>query len=76
MDGTESRKTVDLSRKFYSPKEVAELFSVTEQTVRDWIKSGELKSTRLGKGSRAPYRVPEAELQAFAMKRYGDSEDD
>lgn len=64
---------VDLSQKLYTPKEVAEMFSVTTYTVREWIRSGELKATRLGKGQRAPYRVPEKELHAFAIERYGDT---
>lgn len=75
MGNSESGPIVDLTRRMFSPKEIAEMFSVTEYTVREWIKAGELKATRLGSGSRAPIRVPEAELQDFATKRYGDVSD-
>jgi excisionase family DNA binding protein len=54
--------------KLYSTKEVAELFSVTAETVRTWIATGRLKGTQIGGHQ---YRVTRADLIAFAKSHYG-----
>lgn len=47
-------------KDFYTVKEVAELLSVTERTVRDWLEHGEMKGARLrGTG---PWRVASADV--------------
>lgn len=55
--------------RLYSTTQIAELFSVTTETVRDWIKSGKLKGTA-DEGGRA-YRVRRRDLIEFANKKYG-----
>ena len=51
-------------------EEVAGLFRVSEETVRRWIRAGELKVLDLG-GPRAGYRIRRADLAAFTQHRYG-----
>lgn len=53
--------------KLYSTKQIAELFSVTTETVRDWIKDGKLKGAAPGNR----YRVRRGDLIAFANHKYG-----
>lgn len=57
----------DTELKFYTVGEVADMFSVTEQTVRSWITKKELSAVRLP--SKA-YRIQHAELIAFAKNKY------
>ena len=57
--------------KLYTTNEVAEFFSVTSETVRDWITTGKLSAVRLGSGR---YRVPRRVLMDFANHRFGFSE--
>lgn len=44
-------------------QEVAARVRVNPETVRRWLRSGELRGVRLG--ARAGYRVPVAELERF-----------
>ena len=48
--------------KLYTPEQVAELFQVSAQTVRNWLSSGELKGMKLS--SRA-WRIKESDLEVF-----------
>ena len=45
-------------------EEVAELLRVTVETVRTWIRSGELNAVDVGK-----YLIYQADLEAFKLKR-------
>ena len=47
--------------KFYTIPEVAEALHVTPQTVRNWIKSGKIKSQRIGR----PILITESNLKEF-----------
>jgi excisionase family DNA binding protein len=49
--------------------EVAERLRVTPETVRVWLRQGELAGISLGR--RAGYRIEEAELQRFLDRRRG-----
>jgi excisionase family DNA binding protein len=49
--------------------EVAERLDVGEETVRRWIRSGDLAALDLG-GRRAGYRIRESDLEAFLQARY------
>ncbi len=51
-------------------QDVAELFKVNEETVRRWIRGGELAVLDLG-GPRAGYRIRRDELDRFIRERYG-----
>lgn len=51
-------------------EEVASVFRVSVETVRRWIRSGELKVLDLG-GPRMGYRILRTDIDAFARPRYG-----
>lgn len=50
-----------ISDKLLTPEEVAEKFSVTVNTVRDWLRTGELPGIKIGK----IWRVRQQELNEF-----------
>jgi excisionase family DNA binding protein len=62
---TESTRT-----EWMTVQEVADLFRVNEETVRRWIRSGELPVLDLG-GPRAGYRIRREDLDRFTQQRYG-----
>lgn len=45
----------DLSNKFYTIKEAAELLKVDKQTIRNHIQKGNLKATHFGRSIRVPH---------------------
>lgn len=51
-------------------EEVAKLFRVAEETVRRWIRAGELPVLDLG-GRKGGYRIKRADLDGFIEQRYG-----
>ena len=51
-------------------QEVAEYFCVSVETVRRWIRAGELQVLDLG-GPKAGYRIRRSDLEAFTAQRYG-----
>ena len=51
-------------------EEVAELFRVSLETVRRWIRAGDLPVLDLG-GPKMGYRIRRSDLAAFAAQRYG-----
>ena len=55
------------SDKWLSVQNVVERLGVHEQTVRRWIKAGELPAYALG--DRAGYRIAPDDLQAFLNRR-------
>ena len=55
---------------FMSPPQIAKLFSMKAQTVREWIESGELIASNIGKGQQRPrYLVARADLLLFLERR-------
>lgn len=42
----------DELKRYYSIKEVADMFSLAEVTIRKWLVSGKIKGTKLGKAVR------------------------
>jgi len=46
--------------KLYTIKQVSEMFQVSEQSVRRWIKNGKLKAIKIGY-----IRISEEELNSF-----------
>lgn len=59
--------------KLYKVEEVAKAFSVQSATVREWLKSGELRGIKIGKGHY--WRVPESAVKELAESRYGHGTD-
>lgn len=44
----------ELTEKFYSVQEAANLLKVHYQTVRNWIIAGKLRAVKVGRSSRIP----------------------
>lgn len=57
--------------KLYKVSEVARLFDVQPGTVREWLKSGELRGIKIGNGHY--WRVPESAVHALAQEKYGET---
>lgn len=53
--------------RWYTIAEIVDKLQVHEQTVRRWIKSGELRGTLLGR--KAGYRVRGSDLETFLENR-------
>ena len=51
--------------KLHTVKQVAEILNVEINTVYIWIRTGRLKSTRIGK----MVRISDSELQAFIARK-------
>jgi excisionase family DNA binding protein len=58
---------MDESKRWYTVQDLVEELQVHEQTVRRWIKSGELPAYALG--DRAGYRVAREDVEAFLARR-------
>jgi len=56
--------------KQYKVRDVAQIFSVTTETVRNWINNDHLAATKLESGT---YRIAESEVRRFANNKYGAS---
>lgn len=54
---------------FFNVKDVATILSISEETVRRWIRRGELKADILG--GRAGYRINPKELESFIVNYKG-----
>ena len=50
-----------MNLKLYTPEEMANLFAVKSKTIREWLKKGQLKGTKIGK----QWRVKEQDLEEF-----------
>jgi excisionase family DNA binding protein len=57
-------------REWLTVDEVAEMFRVNIETVRRWIRAGDLPALNLG-GPRSGYRIKRADLDSFIAARYG-----
>lgn len=62
VDNTEER--------WLTVEQVAELLQVNPETVRRWIRSGELPVLDLG-GPKTGYRIKRSEVDAFIAQRHG-----
>lgn len=54
---------------WYTVNEIAEILKVHEQTVRGWLRDGELQG--VGFGGRTGWRVSEVALRRFLDERQG-----
>ena len=55
--------------KWYTVEEIAERLKVTDQTVRRWLKSGDLIGTNFS--GRTGWRIREADVNGFLEQRAG-----
>ena len=49
----------ELTETFYTVQEAADLLKVHYQTVRNWIKSNEIRAVKIGRS----YRIPKSEIE-------------
>ena len=64
---TEENAVID--DKWFTVEQIAERLQVTEETVRRWLRSGELVGQSFG--GRTDYRIREAEVNAFLERGEG-----
>lgn len=62
------------NERLYTVEEVANVFSVHPETVRNWIRSGQLKALKLG--GAAGYRIPQSALDQFMRERQDATQND
>lgn len=57
----------DEDPKLYSVRDVAEMFDVDPESVRRWIRAGELKASKVGRG----YRISRPDLRDYYQRKGG-----
>jgi excisionase family DNA binding protein len=62
---TEAGKTDTAAERFYTISEVARVLEVSDQSIRRWVKAGELRAFKPKK----EYRIAESDLQEFLKER-------
>lgn len=55
--------------RWYEVKDIVEMLNVHEQTVRRWIRQGDLEAVMLGR--KGGYRVKASDLEAFLEAQRG-----
>lgn len=56
--------------KLLKVREVADMFSVTPATVREWLNDGTLEGIKIGQGHY--WRIPLKNAKALATQRHGE----
>ncbi len=56
-----------MEAEYYTVKEVADRLKVHPQTLKDWLRSGELEGVNFG--GRTGWRVTDAQLRDFVERR-------
>jgi excisionase family DNA binding protein len=59
----------DARDEWLTVKDVAARLKISEETVRRWVREGELPALALGK--KAGFRIRPADLEVFIAARYG-----
>lgn len=62
--------TEPAQREWMTVAEIADQLRVSEETVRRWVRAGELPALNIG-GPKAGYRIRAADLEKFFQGRYG-----
>ena len=57
------------NKAFYEPKEIAEMYGVSQQTVYTWIKTGKLNAIKLGQWKIPKESLPKLFSQGESKKR-------
>jgi excisionase family DNA binding protein len=58
---------MNTEQRWYRVRDIVELLRVHEQTVRRWIRTGELQAYNFG--GKTGYRIKESDLEAFLESR-------
>jgi excisionase family DNA binding protein len=61
--------------KLLTVKQVADIMSVDEKTIRNWIQRGDLRAVNIGR-LRPEYRIRPADLDEFISRRQTDRSGD
>lgn len=69
MGDTEQGSNLVTPEKMMKVSEVAKIFDVEPATVREWLKDGDLRGNKIGKGHY--WRVPESAVMELVNKKYG-----
>lgn len=56
-----------MSEKYYSTAEIEKILGISKWTLREWLKAGKIKGTKIGK----QWRVSQESLQAFLQEQHG-----
>lgn len=56
--------------KYYTIKQVADIWGVCQDLVRDEIKNNNLKHIRIGNNNRSPIRIYQKELDRYMAEKY------
>jgi len=59
--------TTDDDERMLTVKDIAERLQMNEETIRRWLRTGELRGMQMGE--RSGYRVPVSELRRFIASR-------
>jgi len=51
------------NKDLYTVKEAANIFSVSQQTIRGYIRNGVIKAVKIGDLEKSPVRIPAIELE-------------
>jgi excisionase family DNA binding protein len=54
------------------PPDVARLLTCSPDTVRDWIRSGQLKASNVANGDRPRWKIQRSDLETFLQTRQAD----
>lgn len=57
-----------MDEKYFTPRQVAEKFEVTADTIRVWTRTGKLRAIKLGTKT----RIPESAVEELAREMYGE----
>jgi excisionase family DNA binding protein len=58
----------ELPMKLYTTAQVAEMFEVGAETIRLWLRSGELE----GYNQNSYWRISDQQIREFTQKKYGE----
>jgi excisionase family DNA binding protein len=56
-----------IDEEYYTPADIAKRLKVSEETVRRWLRSGDLKGLQFGR--RGGFRVPASALHEFLERK-------
>ena len=58
-----------MNSSYFRPKDIAQKWDVSLETVHRLLRSGKLKSFRVGPGRNAPYLINEEELNRYEGRK-------
>jgi len=59
---------------YLTVKDIAQRFNVCEQTIRNFIKRGEIRAVKTSNSKMARWRIHQAEAEAFFSKKFENNQ--